>query len=198
MRPANKEHEYEPRTRSPRRRKSGRKTYGIEFRMIYDPSSPRLRHSLMDLLMDRKRKSIWRLWKRYRTKKQRDDALEGLRNKGPHDFEKFKLPIYEYRKEPEVKFVPLHDNIVVEYDEPKDRTDGGILLPDICKILTMEALVVSVGPGRRASNGKMIPMPCQVGQKVLVSFSGIEMDNPDSDSKKKIRLVSAEDILAVR
>lgn len=194
MRPAHKELEYEPRQRPSKSRKGGRKTFGIEFRMTYDPSSPGLRR----LLMDRKRKSIWCLWKRYRTEKQRDDALEGLQTKGPHKFERFKLPLYEYRREPEVKFVPLHDNIVVEYDEPKDRTEGGILLPDICKTPPTEALVVSVGPGRQASNGEMIPMPCQVGQKVLVSLSGIEMDNPDPDSKKKIRLVTAEDILAVR
>lgn len=106
--------------------------------------------------------------------------------------------MYEYRKEPLVKFTPLHDYIVVEYMQPKDKTDGGIVLPDICKTPPTEALVISMGPGKRASNGKLIPMPCLVGDKVLVSIgSGLELENPDSDSDAKIRLVTAEDILGV-
>lgn len=175
-------------------RKTGRKKYGIEFRTIYSPRSPGLRR----LFRSRKNRSVWCLWKRYPTEKQRDTALKTLRNKGPHRYGGSRVLLYEYRKEPDVKIVPLHDYIIVEYDEPKDKTDGGILLPDISKTPPTEALVISTGPGRRASNGKLIPMPCEPGQKVLVSLSGFEISNPDPDSKKKHRLVAAEDILAVK
>lgn len=182
---------FQIRSRPPKSRKTGRKEYGIEYRMTYDPQSSGLRR----LFLNKKRRSVWARWRRYPTEKQRNNALRTLQTKGPH---KSKLPLYEYRKEPEMTVVPLHDYIIVEYDDPKDRTDGGILLPDIAKTPSTEALVVSIGPGQRASNGKMIPMPCSPGQKVLVSLSGIELENPDPDSKKKLRLVSAGDILAVK
>lgn len=193
MRPTHKELEYEPRSRPPKRRKSGRKRFAIEYRWAYSEDCCFTRS------LRRNRRHVWAVWKRYHTEKQRDRALQNLRSKPPMQIGEKKFgPMYEFRREPEVKFTPLQDNIVVEYDEPKDRTDGGILLPDICKTPPTEALVISQGPGRRASNGELIPMPCYPGQKVLVSLSGIEMDNPDPDSKKKHRLITAGDVLAVK
>lgn len=191
MRPYDR-YDLEPRSRPPKRRKKGRKRFVIEYRWVYDDSF-RFGRSLL-----RDRRHVWSVWKRYHTEKQRDRALVSLRSKPPMRVgERVFGPMYEYRKEPDVKFTPLHDYIVVEYDQPKDRTDGGILLPDICKTPPTEALVISQGPGKRASNGELIPMPCHPGQKVLVSLSGIEMDNPDPESPLKHRLIQATDILAV-
>jgi chaperonin GroES len=192
MRPNHKELEYEPRSRPPKSRKKGRKRYGIEYRW-----NPVERNWIMGSGRHRP-KCLWSIWKRYHTENQRDRALESLRSKGPMRINEEIFPsTFEYRKEPEVKFHPLHDRIVVEYDEPKTKTEGGIVLPDISKTPPTEALVLEMGPGKIASNGELIPMPCRVGDKVLVSISGIELENPDPDSKKKIRLVEAEDILAV-
>ena len=189
MRPAFKELEYEPRKRPPKSRKRGRKLFGIEYRGV--PSAQ------LRMRWGWKSNNVWSRWNRYHTEKQRDAALHDLRAKGPHKFKLLPDRFYEYRKEPNVKFKPLHDKVVIEYTPPKDRTEGGILLPDICKTPPTKALVVQAGPGRRAENGELIPMPCQAGDQVLVSISGIELENPDEDSKSKIRLVDAEDILAV-
>lgn len=187
--------EIEPRIRPSKSRKSGRKKYAIEYRIAYDPDdSPGLR----ELFHDRKRRSVWSVWKRYSTEKQRDTALRGLQTKGPHKFSFNIGPVYEYRKEPDVKFRPLHDNIVVEYDDPKAKTDGGIILPDIAKVPSTEAFVIQTGPGRRAPNGEVVPVPCKPGDKVLVTLGGHELQNPDPDSRKVLRLITPDHVLAVR
>ncbi len=183
--------EIEPRIRPSKSRKSGRKKYGIEFRAVDAFYTNCL--GLRELFQDRKRRNVWSVWKRYSTKKQRDIALHGLQTKGPN----IGL-LYEYRKEPDVKFRPLHDNIVVEYDDPKAKTDGGIILPDIAKVPSTEAFVIQTGPGRRAPNGEVVPVPCKPGDKVLVTLGGHELQNPDPDSRKALRLITPDHVLAVR
>jgi len=103
----------------------------------------------------------------------------------------------EWRKEVKEKIRPLGNYLVVEYDEPSDKTEGGILLPDVAKIRPMRALVLAVGPGSFLPNGERVPVPCVPGDIVLVSMSGVEIENPDPDSKKKIQIVTSDDLIAV-
>jgi chaperonin GroES len=89
---------------------------------------------------------------------------------------------------------PLHDNILVEYTPPTDRTDGGIILPDVAKVRPTKAKVLATGPGKRTSDGRILPMPCPPGDTVLVSLSG---EVVGEEGGKQKRIVSSEDILAV-
>lgn len=89
---------------------------------------------------------------------------------------------------------PLHDKVIVEYIPPTDRTEGGIILPDVAKVRPTKAKVLAVGPGKRSSNGQRLPMPCDVEDVVLVSLSGEVVDEYEG---KQVRIVSSEDILAV-
>jgi len=93
-----------------------------------------------------------------------------------------------------MKIKPILDKILVEYEEPKDRTDGGILLPGVSKKRPTTAVVLAVGPGKPKDNGTIPPMPVKVGDKVLVAMSGEELHGLG----KKIRVVAALDILGVK
>jgi len=75
-----------------------------------------------------------------------------------------------------MKVRPLHDRIIVERLEESEQRVGGIIIPDTAKEKPMEALVVAVGEGKRADDGKLIPMAVKVGNKVLIGkYTGTEI-----------------------
>ena len=75
-----------------------------------------------------------------------------------------------------MKFRPLHDRVVVRRIESEEKTTGGIIIPDTAKEKPMEGEVVSVGPGGRDENGKLIPIDVKAGDRVLFGkWSGTEV-----------------------
>ena len=71
---------------------------------------------------------------------------------------------------------PLADRIVIRPTPAEDMTKGGIFLPDAAKEKPVVGEVVAAGPGRRADDGKLIPMEVKVGDKVLYGkYSGTEV-----------------------
>ncbi len=89
---------------------------------------------------------------------------------------------------------PLGDRVLVEAVEQKEVIKGGIVIPDSAKEKPQEAKVVSVGPGKRDDNGKLIPMDVKVGDFVLTSkYGGTEIKLDD----KEYKILNASDILAI-
>ena len=75
-----------------------------------------------------------------------------------------------------MKFRPLHDRVVVRRLEAEEKTSGGIIIPDTAKEKPMEGEVVSVGPGARGEDGKLIALDVQAGDRVLFGkWSGTEV-----------------------
>jgi len=75
-----------------------------------------------------------------------------------------------------MKFRPLHDRVVVKRLEGEEKTKGGIIIPDTAKEKPSQGEVVSVGPGGRDENGKLIPMDVKSGDRVLFGkWSGTEV-----------------------
>jgi chaperonin GroES len=75
-----------------------------------------------------------------------------------------------------MKFRPLHDRVVVKRIEAEEKTAGGIIIPDTAKEKPSQGEIVSVGPGGRDENGKLIPMDVKVGDRVLFGkWSGTEV-----------------------
>ena len=75
-----------------------------------------------------------------------------------------------------MKFRPLHDRVVVERVTAEERTAGGIIIPDTAKEKPQQGKVISVGPGGRDENGKLIPIDVKVGDRVLFGkWSGTEV-----------------------
>jgi chaperonin GroES len=71
---------------------------------------------------------------------------------------------------------PLYDRVLLKRSEPAETVKGGIIIPDTAKEKPMEALVVAVGDGKRADDGKLIPMTVKAGNKVLIGkYTGTEI-----------------------
>ena len=90
---------------------------------------------------------------------------------------------------------PLSDHILIEPIQKEEKTKGGILLPDTAeKEKPEEGRVIAVGPGRKLSSGKIIPIDVKTGQKVLFTKYG---PNEIKVDDKEYLIAKEEDILAI-
>jgi chaperonin GroES len=91
---------------------------------------------------------------------------------------------------------PLGDRVVVEREEARDKTAGGIVLPDTAKDKPQKGKVLAVGEGRITKDGKRRELQVKVGDQVLfTSYAPEEIKVPGGD--KKVLLMREDDILAV-
>ena len=90
---------------------------------------------------------------------------------------------------------PLSDHILIEPVKGEEKTKSGILLPDTAeKEKPEQGRVIAVGPGRKTSAGKIIPMEVKPGQKVLFTKYG---PNEIKVDDKEYLIAREEDILAI-
>jgi chaperonin GroES len=90
---------------------------------------------------------------------------------------------------------PLGDRVVVEREEAKGTTAGGIVLPDTAKDKPQKGKVVAVGDGRVTKDGKRRELQVKVGDVVLfTSYAGEEFK---LGGEAKVLLMREDDILAV-
>lgn len=81
-----------------------------------------------------------------------------------------------------MKIEPIGEQVCVKRDEKKDKTEGGIILPDVAKHKTSFGTVIAVGPGGRNKAGEIIPMLLKVGDRVLFPMWGgseVRLDGED-------------------
>ena len=86
------------------------------------------------------------------------------------------------QKEPQMKFRPLHDRVVIRRAEGETKSKGGIIIPDNAKEKPQEGEVIAVGPGSRDESGKLIRLDVKVGDVVLFgkwSGSEVKIDGVD-------------------
>ncbi|MFO7497494.1 MAG: co-chaperone GroES [Desulfobacterales bacterium] len=75
-----------------------------------------------------------------------------------------------------MKLRPLQDRIIVQRVEEESKTKGGIIIPDSAKEKPAEGIVISVGKGKVADDGKLIPMEVKTGDRILFGkYSGTEV-----------------------
>jgi chaperonin GroES len=75
-----------------------------------------------------------------------------------------------------MKFRPLHDRVVVRRVDAKEKSAGGIIIPDTVKEKPMEGEVVAVGPGARNEQGAIVALEVKAGDRVLFGkWSGTEV-----------------------
>ena len=75
-----------------------------------------------------------------------------------------------------MKFKPLHDRVAVRRLKEKERTSGGIIIPDSVKEKPMQGEIVAVGSGFVNDDGKVRPLALSVGDRVLFGkWSGTEV-----------------------
>jgi len=91
-------------------------------------------------------------------------------------------------------FRPLHDRIVVRRIDATEKTKGGIIIPDTAQEKPSEGQVVSVGPGGRDQDGKLIKPDVKAGDRVLFGkWSGTEVKLDGED----LLIMKESDIMGV-
>ncbi|HDJ30397.1 MAG TPA: co-chaperone GroES [bacterium] len=94
-----------------------------------------------------------------------------------------------------MKIEPLADYILIEPIKEEEKTKTGIVLPQtIEKERPEQGKVIAVGPGRKTSSGKVIPVDVKPGDKVLFTKYG---PNEIKVGDKEYLIAKQEDILAV-
>lgn len=89
---------------------------------------------------------------------------------------------------------PLGEKVIVEVLGAKDKTRGGIILPDSAKEKPQEAKVVSTGSGKILPNGKVVPPDVKTGDTIVFGkYSGNEV----KVGGKEYLIINQDDILAV-
>jgi chaperonin GroES len=75
-----------------------------------------------------------------------------------------------------MKIRPLNDRVLVVRIEEKEKTSGGIIIPDTAKEKPQEGKVIAVGPGKWDDDGKRIPLDVKKGDRVLFGkYAGNEI-----------------------
>jgi chaperonin GroES len=94
----------------------------------------------------------------------------------------------------QTKLKPLGSRVLVKRLEPEEKMKGGIILPDTAKKKQETATVVAIGTGKKDKNGKPIPFPVRVGDKILMEkYSGQEI----TIEGEELIILRADDIIAI-
>ncbi|MEX0693165.1 MAG: co-chaperone GroES [Rhodospirillales bacterium] len=91
-------------------------------------------------------------------------------------------------------FRPLHDRVLVRRVQQEEKTAGGIIIPDTAQEKPMEGIIVAVGSGHKAEDGKVTPLDVKAGDHVLFGkWSGTEVKIDGED----LIIMKESDILGV-
>ncbi|MGA8181882.1 MAG: co-chaperone GroES [Desulfobacterales bacterium] len=93
-----------------------------------------------------------------------------------------------------MKIKPLNDRILVARVEEKQKSKGGIIIPDTAKEKPQEGKVVEAGPGKLDDSGNRIPNQVKKGDRIL--FSKYAGNDVKIDGKEYI-FMREDDILCV-
>lgn len=75
------------------------------------------------------------------------------------------------------KLIPMDGKLIIKRDDQKEKTPGGILLPDIAKDKLMTGRVLSIGGPKIMENGNSVPITVKEGDRVLFGrYSGAEVE----------------------
>ena len=89
---------------------------------------------------------------------------------------------------------PLGDRVLIKALEAKEKSKGGIVLPDTAKEKPQEGRVIAVGKGKFSEEGKATPLEVKKGDKILYGkYSGTEITVDDEEHI----ILREDDILAV-
>ena len=93
-----------------------------------------------------------------------------------------------------MKIKPLGDRVLLKPLEAKDKTKGGILLPDTAKEKPQEGKIIAVGRGKLSDDGKIQSLEVKAGDKVFYGkYAGTEIKIDDEEHL----VIKEEDILAI-
>ncbi len=89
---------------------------------------------------------------------------------------------------------PLGQNVLLKRLEAKDKTKGGIYLPDTAKEKPREGEILAIGDGEVGKDGKHRDFQVKTGDRVIFSaYAGTEVKVGGAD----YMIISEDDILGV-
>ena len=89
---------------------------------------------------------------------------------------------------------PLGDRVIVKQDEAETTTASGLFIASETKEKPQTGIVLAVGEGKLDKDGKYLPMPVKVGDKVIYSkYGGTEIAVEGDD----VLILRADDLYAV-
>lgn len=89
---------------------------------------------------------------------------------------------------------PLGDRVIIKQDEAETTTASGLYLATEAKEKPQTGVVLAVGDGKIDKDGKHLPMPVKVGDKVIYGkFGGTEVTVDGED----VLILRADDLYAV-
>ena len=75
-----------------------------------------------------------------------------------------------------MKIKPLNDRVLVLREDEKQKSAGGIIIPDTAKEKPQRGKIVAVGPGKMGDDGKRISMEVKKGDPVLFAkYAGTDI-----------------------
>jgi chaperonin GroES len=76
-----------------------------------------------------------------------------------------------------MKLRPLDDKVVIKQSEAKEKTAGGIILPDTAKEKPQIGKILAVGPGKLLDDGKRSKMNVKKNDEVIYAkYIGSEVE----------------------
>lgn len=93
-----------------------------------------------------------------------------------------------------MKLRPLDDRIVVKQSDAKEKTTGGIYLPDTAKEKPQIGRIIATGPGKLLDNGNRGEMSVKKNDKVIYAKyigSEVEID------REKYVILRESDVLGI-
>lgn len=69
---------------------------------------------------------------------------------------------------------PYGDRVLVKPQAAEEKTSFGIIIPDASKEKPEQGIVVAVGEGKVAADGKVLPMRVNVGDTIMFSKYGYD------------------------
>ena len=93
-----------------------------------------------------------------------------------------------------MKIRQLHDRVIVKRLEEKEKTKGGIIIPDTAREKPMEGKVIAVGPGKVLESGTKVSMNVKKGDRILFGkYAGSEIEVEGEEHL----IMREDDILAI-
>ena len=93
-----------------------------------------------------------------------------------------------------MKLKPLDDRVIIKQSEAKEKTAGGIYLPDTAKEKPQIGKVVAVGPGKVLDSGKRSSMSVKKNDEVIY---GKYVGNDVEIDGEKLVIVREGDLLGI-
>jgi len=89
---------------------------------------------------------------------------------------------------------PLNDRVIVKRLDNERKTASGIVIPDSAAEKPDQGEILSVGPGKKTEDGKLLPIDLKIGDRVLFGKYAGQSVKVDGE---ELLVIREDEILAV-